>query len=41
MSLRKLAKKLGVDPGTLAMWEKGKRVRNKAIRKRITDLLER
>jgi DNA-binding XRE family transcriptional regulator len=39
-SQRKVAKTLGIDPTTLARWEKGKTAPGKKARNRLVDLLD-
>lgn len=40
LNLRRLAKELGIDPGTLAGWEKGMREPRRKLKKRLNSLAE-
>ncbi len=39
LSLRRLAKEMGVDPGTLARWEKNKRKSNRRLKRLLESVL--
>lgn len=40
MTQKELAHQLGIDPGTLAQWERGERIPSGAYREHIIDLLD-
>ncbi|MBI1804137.1 MAG: helix-turn-helix transcriptional regulator [Ignavibacteriae bacterium] len=40
LSMKKLAKKLGIDPTTLTRWERGRSVPSSRLRDRLNDLFD-
>jgi DNA-binding XRE family transcriptional regulator len=40
LSLRRLAKEMGIDPGTLSKWEKGQSNPNSKLRTQLQEILK-